>query len=193
MTSGNQEQVVTPENILDTPPKVKSTKSHTTGNGGWIAAVIAALVMGLLGGIVAGMQIGKSSFSTSPGNQSQQDGMGGGMQGRGAMGTVTAVTSDSITIKSDRSDSDTTTTYAITSDTKVTDGNETAAVSDIAVGDAVMVQTGSSSSSSNGSGAKTAVRIEINPTMSGERGGAGGPDGTASSGSATTQQNVQTN
>lgn len=188
MASGSQEQITTPENIFDKSSKVRSTKSHSTGNGSWIATVIAALIVGLLGGIVAGMQIGKSSSTTNRGSQSLQGGMGGSMQGHdGAMGTVTAVTSDSVTIKSDRGDSDSTVTYAITSDTKVTDGDETAAVSDIAVGDAVMVQTGSSSSSSNGSGAKTAVRIEINPTMGGERGGAGGPDGTASSSSTTTQ------
>ena len=188
----NSDQISTPETILDAPSKVRSSKPISNGsNGGWIAAIIGALVIGLFGGIIAGMQIGKSTSTNGQGGQSAQGGMGRMGQNRGTMGTVTSVSNSSITVKDTRQNESV--TYTITSDTKVTNDGETAAVSDIAVGDTVMVRTGSSSSSNGSSSTKTATRIEINPTMGGEQGSAGGPDDTTSSGSATTQQNVQTN
>lgn len=93
------------------------------------------------------------------------DGFGNGMGGtraRGGIGSVTAISSNSMTVKSERSDSST--TYSLTSSTAVINNDTNLSISDIKVGDTVMVQTSSSDN-------KTATKIIINPTMPG-----GGPN-----------------
>ncbi len=128
---------------------------------------VVTLIIGSAGGFFAGSIASNSNNASNPmrGMNSQnapQDAMGGfGEQMSGGFGTVTAVADTSITIKSLRSDTDT--TYTITSTTTVTDGTETAKVSDITVGDRVMVQTDDSGDDAT---TKTATTIQINPTMS---------------------------
>ena len=129
------------------------------------AIIVGAVVIGV-GGFVGGMQFqkGKGSTTNASGQQQTTDQAGGafggrGMgMGRGAFGTVTAVNSSSITVKNDRQGTESTLT--ISSDTKVTDNGSTASVSDITVGDQVMVQTDTTDT-------KKATQIRLNPTMPG--------------------------
>jgi len=154
-----------------------SEKPHgTAGKTSFGLVLIVALVM-LGGGFIAGMQYQKSkgTSSASASLQNGQTGGPGGMRQRnGGFGTVTAVSSDSITISeqsmpgaSSSTSSATTKTYSITSSTAITDNGSTVTTSDIAVGDSVMVQTSSSTST-------TATQIIVNPTM-------GGPSSSSSS------------
>jgi hypothetical protein len=132
--------------------------------------------VGIVGGLVAGIQIGKGSPSTTANesmmNGGQQMGGGFGMRG-GTRGSVTAVTDTSITVEDSRQN--TTVTYTITDSTTITDGGETANISDIAVGDSVMIQSDGDTLSSDDAATKTATSIARNPTMP-----SGGP-GTSSS------------
>jgi hypothetical protein len=76
----------------------------------------------------------------------------GGFRGqRGNLGSVTAISAASITVRSA-----TTTTYSISSDTIIMNGRQAAAASDIKVGDTVAV-------SANPSDNTHAARIVINP------------------------------
>lgn len=173
----------TPDMEYDRRPRHRQGNG-VGSNGGWWAAIVATLVVGVVGGLVAGIQIGKgSTSSTVAGNSaigdSQQMGGGFGMRG-GTLGTVTAVSDASITVEDSRQS--TTVTYTITDDTTVTDNGSTASVSDIAVGDTVMVQASSnssSSSSSDDSTTQTATSIALNPSMQ------GGPGMQSSSSSST--------
>lgn len=114
-------------------------------------AAVVALVLGGAGGFFAGYQAGGANDNA--GQQGQQVGMnggpngmmGGGQFGMGGLGEVTAISSDSVTIKDQRQGDET--TYDITSDTEVTDDGESAAVSDIAVGDTVMIRSSDDSDS----------------------------------------------
>lgn len=88
------------------------------------------------------MMRGYGDFDDSSSSQSTQNGMPSGdfRGGRGTMGgsgTVTAVSSTSISIKGSMGGG--ITTYTINSSTTVTDGSSTKAVSDIATGDTVRV------------------------------------------------------
>jgi len=103
--------------------------------------------------------------------------MGGGQFGRGGLGTVTAVTDSSITIKDQRQDEET--SYAITADTSVMDDSDDAAVSDIKVGDTVMIQSDDSESDT-----KTATTIRLNPSFGGRM------QNAESSSSSSTESNI---
>jgi hypothetical protein len=112
------------------------------------------------------------------GSQSQAGGPGGfgGRQMRGSVGTVSAVSSDSITIKTVSGD---TKTYKITSSTTVENDGSTGSVSDIKTGDTVAIRTESSDSS-------TASRILLNADMPpNQSGDTGQSDTTGSSDSST--------
>ncbi len=108
----------------------------------------------------------------------QPDGsMGGEMPGRmGAMGEVTAVSASSISIEDMRSGE--TSTFSINSSTEILDEGETAEVSDIEVGDNVMVVP-------DDSDCGVAARIMIDPVMGGPGGGGMTPPGETSSPDAT--------
>lgn len=77
---------------------------------------------------------------------------------RPVRGQVTAVSATSITVKDEMSG--TSTTYGITSSTKITNNGQTAAASEIQSGDTVAVIASGSSST-------TASQILINPTFGG--------------------------
>ena len=148
--------------ITEQPQQRHRSVSH---NGGWWGAVVATLVVGALGGFLIGLQVGKgSSVATMAGVAGNGQARGGfGMRG-GTFGTVTAVTSDSITVKDTRRS--TTVTYAITSSTTVTDNGATAALSDVVVGDSVIVQSSSTDTTTDDSTTtKTATTIALNPSM----------------------------
>jgi len=131
-----------------------------------IAAVL--VVLALIGGFVGGMQYqkGKGSTALASGTSAaanDQPGMGGrGFNRNGSFGTVTAVSSSSITVKNDRTGE--TKAYSISGSTTITNNGATASASDITVGDTVMVTTSSTTSTD-------ATDIRLNPTI----GGAGGP------------------
>lgn len=96
---------------------------------------------------------------------------GGGFAGRGGFGEVTAISSTSISVQNPRSG--TTTVYAITSSTVITDNGATVTYSDIQDGDTVIVIASSSSST-------TASKINVNPSY-------GGGSSSPAVGSQTTQ------
>lgn len=126
-----------------------------------VAVVVAVAALGFFGGMQ--YQKSKVSSTTTTGQQTGGYGMGmNGIDGRashmGEFGTVTAVSSTSISVKNDRTSS--TKTYAISSSTTFTKDSASAAYSDVTVGDTVLVEANSSDSS-------TASSIVINPSMNG--------------------------
>lgn len=154
-----------------TAPAVPSKKPFRIALSGFIAALSSVLVLGGLGGFAIGMAMGKSG-TTPTGDFAGQNrsggpdgGFGGPGMGRmnGAMGTVTAVNSSSITVENQLRGG--TSTYTIGSSTTVTDGGESASVSDITVGERVLVRT-----SQDDSGA--AASIMLNPSFGGGNPGA---------------------
>lgn len=149
-----------------TAPAVPSKKPFRIALSGFIAALSGVLVLGGLGGFAIGMAMGKSGttptgdFAGQNRSGDPESGFGGPGMGRmnGAIGTVTAVSSNSITVENQMRGG--TSTYTIGSSTTVTDGGESASVSDITVGDRVLVRT-----SQDDSGA--AASIMLNPTFGG--------------------------
>lgn len=121
---------------------------------GVTAIVIAALGFG--GGIV--YQKGKQSSNDAPVARGANDSnFRASFNGpRGTMGTVTAVSSTGISLEDSRSG--TASTLEITDATKVTNEGQTASISDVKVGDTVMVQSDSTN-------AKQAAQISLNPQM----------------------------
>lgn len=143
--------------------------------------VIIFAVAGFFGGVFYQKNKAKSANSNNLGNQFNQNsgpgGMGAGMNGqRPNMGTVTAISSSSITIKDSRSNSEK--TYTITSSTKVSDNGDTASVDDVKVDDEVMIMADSSESSE-------AAQIMLNPEQGGGFGPRSDDDSSSSSDSNT--------
>lgn len=134
-----------------------------------IAIGVAVLLVGLGGGFLAGIATGKLANAhravgtrSAPMYQSGDGPMSGQRFGgnRGVSrvigvtkGSVTAISSDSISVKTDRG---VVVTYTITSATKVMNGTATASVSDIKTGDTVSVQQADDTSGS-------AATIKLNP------------------------------
>lgn len=113
-----------------------------------IAGFVAAIVLVGAASFVGGMQYSKlnvSAFKSNNSNTNQYAGGGpdGNMQVRmlGGLGTVTAVSSSEISIEDFRGSG--TTTYTISSNTKVSNNNSTISASDIKVGDRVSIRTAS--------------------------------------------------
>jgi hypothetical protein len=156
-------------------PQAQQVNQATPKGGGkraWLKPLaVGLLVLGVAGGSFFGGMKYQDSREPSPVAMESaiQDGqagptqpggpMGGNMQG--AMGEVTAVSSSSITIEDIRMG--TTSTYSITSSTEILDSGEAAKVSDIEVGDNVMVVASSTDS-------ERAEQIMINPGMGGPSG-----------------------
>lgn len=138
----------------------------------WYIALAIAIVVSAGAGLVAGMQLNKTSGTSAMSGYGMQAGMQRGFGGaRGDFGTVTAVSSSSITIQqpsrprsqSSSSSQGQTKTYTMTADTKVTNGDSSAAASDIKIGDTVRVETSSSDNT-------TASTVELNPQIRGGHG-----------------------
>ncbi len=161
-----------------------------------LIAVAAVLVVGM--SFFAGVQYQKGHATStlngtqagafSPNGTSGTSGMGGRMGNRaGGFGTVTAVSSSSITItqrefgpNSSSSSSGTSKTYTINDSTTVTANGSTGSVSDIQTGDTVFIRTASSTST-----VATEIRV-------GDIGGPGGaqPGTTQSDSSSDTDANT---
>jgi hypothetical protein len=155
------------------------------GVGVVLAAAIAGI--GFYGGVQyqKGHQTSVMTASTNGNGQFQgQSGFGGGRRfSNGAIGSVTAINSSSITVNDQRTDSSK--TYAITSATTISDNQQTVDYSDIKVGDTVFV-TASSSSTSD------ATRIIVNPQMMQplDNGSGSSSGGTSTDGSGSTTNGV---
>jgi hypothetical protein len=122
-----------------------------------VVVVVAAL--GFFGGVQ--YQKGKNNTATATNGQMQTFGGGGNFGGQGGMrmgqfGTVTTVSSTSISINSKRTGS--VVTFAIDSSTTITKDSATVTTADIAVGDTVLVEAG-------GTDSTTATSITVNPSM----------------------------
>jgi len=140
--------------------------------------VIGAIVLVALGFLI-GMQYQKgktSTVSTTQAASSQSAGGGaggyGGAEARGdrAFGTVTAVSSSSISVQGRTG---TSTTYTLTSSTTVTNNGQSSSVSAIQTGDTVIMTLDSSNT-------QDVTAIMLNPSFGGG-GGAGGYGGGGSS------------
>ena len=123
-----------------------------------VAVVIVVLVSGL--SFVGGMQYqkGKQTDDRSPANgefgrNGSSDNQPGSHMRIPDIGKVTAIDSTSITVDMTRGE---TTTLGITSDTKVLSNGTVIAISDVKVGDKVLVQTSPSDPT-------TITRILLNP------------------------------
>jgi hypothetical protein len=153
-----------------------------------ITGIVAVVVVGAIG-FVAGMFYQKGQGGTSLASNNGTSGFGqmGGTRRMGTFGTVSAVSDTSITVADQMSG--TSATYAINSDTKITNDGDTASASDIKTGDTVMIQTGSTTSTDTTSGStsstdsKTATAISINPSRGAGPGGMGGQQSSSSSSS----------
>jgi hypothetical protein len=129
-----------------------------------LVAIVAVIVAAgsFFGGVEyqKGNQKTVSTTTTRGFSQSGTTTGTGGFSGqrRGGFGTVSAITTSSISLTNARTS--TSTTYSITSATTVTDAGSASTVSAIQTGDRVMVTTASTSST-------VATQISINPTMGG--------------------------
>ncbi len=158
-----------------TPPQQQKTISVSYN----LKSVIKVLVFILL--LLVAFGLGKyygdhqtKSFVSNGSNTTAPSTNGGGFRrGGGGFGTVSAVTSSSITIDNPRTG--TSKTYSITSSTKITSAGQSASISSIAKGDRVIVMPSTNNSS-------IAATIIVNPSFGG---GFGGAAPTQSGGSST--------
>jgi hypothetical protein len=133
----------------------------------WIYVVVLLIVFGL-GGFFGGIQYEKGHETSISASQRLAGGSyGGGGFGqfdgqRPTFGTVTAISATSISIDNSRTGS--TSTFAITSSTSITDNGQSASLSSIQTGDTVIVIASSSNSSD-------ASRIMVNPSFGGNTSG----------------------
>jgi hypothetical protein len=149
------------------PPK------QVTVSKSLISVVVVVIVA--IAGFVGGVQYEKGHVKTTATTAtttrgSSGGGTGGGFNRDGGIGTVTAVSSTSISISDQRTSS--TKTYSISGNTTITDNGTTVTYSDITVGETVLVRTSSSTSTD-------ATTIMVNPSFGGGQGG-GAPTGTSS-------------
>lgn len=136
---------------------------------GFVAVVFAC------GGFLGGMQYQKVADqnngsgiaqTNSGGSFNQRSGNFNGARRAGNFGTVTSVSSTSITIalSGGRAAAGTTKTYTINNSTTITSGGSSASVGDVHTGDRVMIRVSSSDVS-------VAASITINPSLRGMPGG----------------------
>ncbi|HVV26021.1 MAG TPA: hypothetical protein VHC21_03240 [Candidatus Saccharimonadales bacterium] len=137
---------------------------------GLVAAVIVLCGLSFVGGRQYQKHHGSSanSSATAAGGGLAGGRFGGGVRREGGIGSVTAISSSSITVSDQRSG--TSKTYSITSSTQITDNGSTVDYTDIKTGDTVLVTASSSSST-------TAARILVNPSFGGGMAAPGGSSG----------------
>jgi hypothetical protein len=172
------------------PPPNK--KQVTISTGPIISVVIAVLVIALsffLGTRYEKSHVKSTSTTATAGGftrgLSSVGGRFGGNRGDGVFGTVTAISSSSITIDETRSNSST--KLSITSSTTLTDDGSSVGVSAIQTGDTVFVTKTTSTST-------TASSIMVNPSFgsghqsqsTGSSTNSGSADSGSSTGSVTT-------
>ena len=127
---------------------------------GLIAVVVFLCVLSFFGGRQYQKHHGGSSNAAASSGRGNFPGGGGfgGARRSGGIGSVTAISSSSITVNDQRSGSSK--TYSITSSTQITDNGSTVDYTDIKTGDTVLVSADSSTST-------TATRILVNPSFGG--------------------------
>lgn len=154
---------------METNHEEHHKKSKNKSNE-WLKIFAAATIVFLACGIsfAAGMQYQKHNqptiraglndrFSDGQGEYGMGQGFrGGGMRQNVAIGTVTAISSTSITVNDQRSG--TSTTKTINSTTTITNNGTKVAVDSIKVGDSVFVRASTSDTT-------IASSIDVNPTM----------------------------
>ncbi|MGF7228413.1 MAG: hypothetical protein ACQR33_00320 [Candidatus Saccharibacteria bacterium] len=146
----------------DKKPRAKHAKKNDSTTK--IVAIVIVAIVGLSASFVAGVQFQKA-HGTTKAVAAQNGGFGGTVGGFGGrmrdstrvFGQVAAVSSTSITVSTRQG---TSTTLSISSNTTVINNGATAAITDIATGDTVMITRASST-------ATAAESIELNPTFSG--------------------------
>ena len=150
------------------PPK----KTVSVNYNGWTFVKVIAAIIIILVAFGIGVAVGDhhKASTTAMG----QPFVGGFRRGGGGIGTVSAVSSSSITINDLRSG--TAKTYAITSSTSITSGGQSVSASSITDGERVVVIPSTSNSSD-------AATIIVNPSFGG--GAAPNNNGSATSGSTT--------
>lgn len=125
----------------------------------WIIVVVIVGVLCFFGGVSYGKDHAKKSTTAMSMRGMGPNGRGfSDRRDMGTIGTVTAVSSTSITVEGQQSG--TTSTYNITSATTITDNGQTITYSDIQTGDTVMITKTSQSSSD-------ASKILVNPSFGG--------------------------
>lgn len=145
----------------------------------------------IIGGFLAGVQYQKSKSpassnvktvsSQSGSNSGGPGGYGGGFRrGDRAIGTVSSVSSSSITIQRRNGSSS---IYAITGGTTVTNNGQSASVSDIQSGDMVVLSLDSSNTND-------VTSIMLNPSFGGGPGGYGSQSSPSSSGTSSNTSGV---
>ena len=163
-----------------------SPSTKTTLPKPLLAGIVVIVLMGLsfYGGVA--YQKGRHSqvsvpSTTAGGSNSGFGGRGrfGGGQ-RPTIGPVTAVSATSITVQDSHSGSDV--TLSITSSTQITDNGQTAAASDITVGENVLITASTTDKTQ-------AARILVNPSF----GGGSGASGTSSTNSNNSSDPTVTN
>jgi hypothetical protein len=167
--------------------KVPKTVSLSYNTNTILKVVIVVVLMGL--SFWAGSSYGNHHAKTVANAATTASGRGayGRFSNGGGFGTVSAISSSSITVQNSRSG--TSKTFAITSSTKITDSGQSATAGSIATGDRVIVIPSSSNSSD-------AASIMINPSFGGGFGGGGGngpvTNGSSTSGGSSTTSGSQT-
>jgi len=161
------------EEISGEEHRARQESSHKRSSAPSTKTLVMALVAVLLlgGGFAAGMQYQKSKVpkvvpttATAPSTTGRKGGRRGGLRGaRPVIGQVTAVSATSITVQAT---SGTSTTFAITSTTAVSNNGQASAVGDIAVGDSVAVVASTTNTTQ-------ATRILLNPSFGGGSQGSG--------------------
>lgn len=163
-------------------PKSTSSPKKTLHASSKLGLIIcAAVLVGV--GFFAGVQYQKgntksvAAANTASRKGSNYGGYSGGSGAEGsfrrdrAFGTVTAVNSSNITVQTRNG---TTSTYNITSSTTVTNGGQSASVSDIQSGDTVILTLDSSNT-------QNVTAIMLNPSFGGGYGGFGASGSSSSS------------
>lgn len=173
IVSGEEHQEILRRNTSNKSINLKVNKSS-------VAVVILLIIvagLGFIGGMTYQKHQKTSSSTTASTNGRGAFGGGGNFADR-VIGTVTAISSTSISVQDSRTGN--TDTLAITNSTTITDNGQTVTYSDIQVGDTVFATENSSNTSQ-------ASRILVNPSFGGF-GGAGGGGQSSSQGTTDSEQ-----
>ena len=160
---------------------INNNKNKSSSNNKLIISIIVVVVLCGLSfyGGMAYQKNKKSSSSTSSSSSGSGSGFGGGRGFNRAdivLGQVTAISPTSISVNNTRTGS--TSTLAVTSSTTVTNNGQSDTVSDIQVGDTVLVRENTSNTSQ-------AASILVNPSFGGGAGGSGGSGSSTSAPSSS--------
>jgi hypothetical protein len=154
--------------MTERSPNLKNSTSQFL-----LVGLISALLFGGIG-YELGHSANKAMPNTLPGGQQAGGNFGGRRFGQGSLGTVSAISSTSITVNDSRSG--TAKTYTINSSTSIANNGASATVGDISDGTTVLVTPSTTDAS-------IASRIMLNPSF-----GGGNLPSSSSSGSSSDSQ-----